>query len=364
MDPSFHTVILEHLCTSVVLLDDELCIGYANPAAESLLSISARHLTGVAVDEVFSCEGRPLSERLYEYLLVGRPYTEREVRVALFGERPATVNFGVNPILDSRLAPTALLEITQLDQHLRMSRDDQAMRQQAVAREIIRGLAHEIKNPLGGLRGAAQLLESELADEELKDYTGIIIREADRLRNLVDRLLGPRDPLIERTVDVHEVLEHVRRVVEGEMPQGVRIDRDYDPSLPTILGDRDLLIQAVMNLVRNALQALAGHGRIVLRTRIDRHRTIGQTHHRLAIKADIIDTGPGIPRELQDRLFYPLVTGRSESDEGSGLGLSIAQTLIDRHQGTIEFTSQPGRTVFSVLLPVSSNRVEDPHSHE
>jgi len=361
MEPSFHSFIVENLCTSVVLLNDDLRIEYANPAAESLLNISARHLTGLAIDEVFCCEGRSLSERLYEFLLVGRPYTEREVRVALFGERPVTVNFGVNPILDTRLVPTALLEITQLDQHLRMSREDQAMRQQAGAREMIRGLAHEIKNPLGGLRGAAQLLESELTDVELKDYTRIIIGEADRLRNLVDRMLGPTDPLIEREVDVHDVLEHVRRVVEGEMPEGAHIDRDYDPSLPTIRGDRDLLIQAVMNLVRNALQAVGGCGRILLRTRIVRHKTIGHTHHRLAIKADIIDSGPGIPRELQDRLFYPLVTGRRE---GSGLGLSIAQTLIDRHQGTIEFTSRPGHTVFSVLLPTASKRTEDHHSHE
>lgn len=356
MDAQVHTYIVENLTTAILLLDDRLRIIYANPTAEGMLGLSARRLNGRDVTDVFQCDGASLKDRLYEYLLAGRPYTEREVETTLFGERPTTVNFSVTPIHDRHLTPSAMLEVAQVDRLLRISRDDETLRQQTVARQITNGLAHEIKNPLGGLRGAAQLLQGELASEELKDYTRIIIGEADRLQKLVDRILGPHDRLALRELQIHEVLEHVRLLVSAEAPSDISIVRDYDPSLPFIVGDRDLLIQAVMNIVRNAVQSLRDAGTITLRTRIVRHFTTGRTRYRLAIQADIIDDGPGVPKDLQDRLFYPMVTGRPE---GTGLGLSIAQTLINRHQGLIECASQPGNTVFSILLPVTSGPVEN-----
>jgi two-component system nitrogen regulation sensor histidine kinase GlnL len=251
------------------------------------------------------------------------------------------------------------LELVQLDRHLRISQDEQWLSQHSAARKMIRGLAHEIKNPLGGLRGAAQLLDGELREEGLKEYTRIIIAEADRLHKLVDRMLGPNNRLHKQEINIHEILEHVRNLVLAEAPGGIELIRDYDPSLPWLWGDRDLLIQAVLNIVRNALQSLGDSGRITLRTRILHKFTIDHTRHRLVIRADIMDNGPGIPEPLQDTLFYPMVTGR---DEGTGLGLTIAQTLINQHRGLIECQSRPGHTVFTVLLPVEAAHSEDEHA--
>jgi two-component system, NtrC family, nitrogen regulation sensor histidine kinase GlnL len=217
---------------------------------------------------------------------------------------------------------------------------------------VLRGLAHEVKNPLGGLRGAAQLLERELSDKQLKEYTRIIVHEADRLRNLVDRVMGGYTPLNKRPVNVHEVLEHVRKLVLVETPVGLTVRCDYDPSLPTLQADAEQLIQAALNILRNSVQALGGKGTVVIRTRIERSFTIGHTHHRLALRVDIEDNGPGIPAELLDKIFYPMVTGRAD---GTGLGLSIAQDIVARHGGLIECASQPGRTLFTLYLPVENH---------
>jgi two-component system nitrogen regulation sensor histidine kinase GlnL len=213
-------------------------------------------------------------------------------------------------------------------------------------RELIRNLAHEIKNPLGGLRGSAQLLERELERPELREYTQIIIKEADRLQTLMDRMLTPhRAPRIE-PLGVHEVLERVRSLVKAEF--GVVIERDYDPSLPDLVGDREQLIQAVLNIARNSAQA--GSSSIVFRTRAIRQATIVRHRHRLALELQVIDDGPGVPEEIQDRIFNPLVSGR---EGGTGLGLSLAQTFVQYHQGVIEFESRPGRTIFRILLPLT-----------
>lgn len=219
---------------------------------------------------------------------------------------------------------------------------------------LVRGLAHEIKNPLGGIRGAAQLLSRELPEESLKDYTNVIIEEADRLRNLVDRMLGSNKLPNLAPTNIHEVLERVSSLVEAESQGSITLVRDYDPSIPDLLLDREQMIQAVLNMVRNAMQAIAGQndlrlGRITLRSRTLRQFTIGHTRHRLVCKVEIIDNGPGIPAELQETIFYPMVSGRPD---GTGLGLAIAQNIISQHQGLIECESHPGHTVFSLFLPL------------
>jgi two-component system nitrogen regulation sensor histidine kinase GlnL len=227
---------------------------------------------------------------------------------------------------------------------------------QETTREMIRGLAHEIKNPLGGVRGAAQLLARELPAPELAEYTNIIIREADRLRDLVDRLLGPNQQLAAESLNVHEVFEHVRNLIAAETNNRVQLIRDYDPSLPYIHGDRGQLIQAILNIVRNALQASENLDNcvITLRSRVQRQFTIGTERHRLVCRLTIEDNGPGIPDDMLQTIFMPMVTGRAE---GTGLGLTIAQSVVTRHGGLLECRSEPGRTRFTIYLPVEPNHV-------
>jgi two-component system nitrogen regulation sensor histidine kinase GlnL len=237
----------------------------------------------------------------------------------------------------------------QVDRQLRISREEQLIQQHQVSRDVVRRLAHEIKNPLGGLRGAAQLLEAELPDTALREYTQIIIEEADRLQGLVNRMLGPNKLPAYRSVNIHQALERVRHLVSAESGAQVDIRRDYDPSIPDITADADQLIQALLNIARNAARAVAGGGTITLRTRVQRQFTIGSHRHRLVAVVQIIDDGPGIPPELLERVFYPMVSG---TDGGMGLGLSIAQSVINQHGGLVECRSRPGETVFTVLLPV------------
>jgi two-component system nitrogen regulation sensor histidine kinase GlnL len=216
-------------------------------------------------------------------------------------------------------------------------------------RLLLRNLAHEIKNPLGGIRGAAQLLEQELEKPSLREYTQVVIQEADRLRSLMEKLLVPQNAPHFSALNIHEVLERVRSLVLAEMPKELVIQRDFDTSLPPLLGDKEQMIQVVLNIVRNAAQAMKGHGTIVMRTRIARQVTLIKKRHRLAIMLQIIDDGPGVPTHLCDKIFYPLVSGRPD---GHGLGLTLAQDFVSQHQGTIEFDSEPGRTCFTVMLPL------------
>jgi two-component system nitrogen regulation sensor histidine kinase GlnL len=239
-----------------------------------------------------------------------------------------------------------LAELRPISEQLRMAREERLLAEQQANRELIRNLAHEIKNPLGGLRGSAQLLERELERNDLREYTQIIIQEADRLQALMDRMLTPhRAPRVE-AFSFHEVLERVRSLVKAEF--GADIERDYDPSLPDLLGDREQLIQAVLNIARNAAQA--GSQKITFRTRALRQITILRQRHRLALELQVVDDGPGVPEEIQDRIFNPLVSGR---EGGTGLGLSLAQTYVQYHQGVVEFESRPGRTIFRILMPLT-----------
>jgi len=256
------------------------------------------------------------------------------------------------PLIEADEEAELLLELTPINNLLRIAREETRQTQQAATREMLRGLAHEIKNPLGGLRGAAQLLEKQLDTEELKEYTGVIISEADRLKNLLNRMLGPNTLAVKTAINIHEVVERVRNLVSVEVDERIILQRDYDPSIPDVDADVDQLVQALLNIVRNACQALGDQGTVILRTRVERKFTIGQNRHNLVARIDIIDNGPGISDEMKEKIFFPMVTGRAG---GSGLGLSIAQSLIDQHDGVIECQSEAGQTTFSILVPITSS---------
>jgi two-component system nitrogen regulation sensor histidine kinase GlnL len=258
----------------------------------------------------------------------------------------------VNQIDASR---NVVFELVEIEQQTRQEREERALEQAQATKELIRNLAHEIKNPLGGIRGAAQLLEMDIESRALTEYTQVIIKEADRLQALVDRLLAPhRKPHVAGDVNIHEVCERVRALIVAEFPRGLATERDYDTSIPEFRGDREQLIQAVLNIAHNAAEALAerieiGDAKITLRTRVARQATLGKHRYRLALELHIEDNGPGVPEPLRERIFFPLVSGR---EGGSGLGLTLAQTFIQQHHGTVEFESEPGRTVFKVVIPL------------
>ena len=343
-----HTRILEGLNSAVLLFDQALHLRYINPAGESLFRSSARHM----VDQPYAAliqDDAELTQQLSEALNTGRPFTRHEVSLDLGNDINVVVDFTAVPLLEPGYPTEILIELHSVDRLLRISREENQLAQQQATQKILRGLAHEVKNPLGGLRGAAQLLERQLDSEDLKEYTRVIIDEADRLQNLVNRILGPNNLPNKRSTNIHHVLEHVRSLLMAEGKQQIEIKRDYDPSIPEIEADPDQLIQAVLNIARNAYQALDEQGTITLRTRIERKYTLGKQRYDLVARIEIIDNGPGIPEDMLDKIFFPMVTGRAE---GTGLGLSIAQSLIQQHDGLIEVISVPGGTIFTVLLPI------------
>jgi len=343
--------ILDGLTTAIITLDSALRVTYLNSATETLFSVSRRHVQGQALSVAVPhlLEQVPRLKRSIE---TGTGFIERELKLRRPGDDTGhdflTVDCTATPAQFS--GPGLVLEILPLDRHLRISRDEQLLAQHRASRELIRGLAHEIKNPLGGIRGAAQLLDSEHLE-----YTRVIIREADRLQNLVNRLLGPNRLPQKEMVNIHEVLEHVRQLIEAEGRMMLAVQRDYDPSIPEVRVDREQLIQAALNLARNALQSLLGatprpdRPLITLRTRMRRQFTIGGVRHKLAVQIDIEDNGGGIAPAMLEKIFYPMVTTRAE---GTGLGLPIAQYLINSHGGLIECQSRPGITIFSIFLPL------------
>jgi two-component system nitrogen regulation sensor histidine kinase GlnL len=288
-----------------------------------------------------------LLPRLYAH----EPLVDRELILERLSQS-ITVNLSATPLLEDGQLHEILIELQQVERHLRITKEEQLLAQQNTSRMLVRGLAHEIKNPLGGLRGAAQLLDLELQDPELKEYTQIIIAESDRLQDLMDKMLGPNKPAHKSQLNIHEVLERVRHLVMVEASHGIMLHTNYDPSIPEIFADKNQLIQAILNIVRNAVQAVQNHGVITMKTRVQRHMTIGRKRYKLTVKIDIIDNGPGIKPELMGQIFYPMITGRAE---GTGLGLSIAQSLINQHNGLIECESEPGNTVFSIYLPLETN---------
>jgi len=332
----------------VLVLDADLRVLFINPAAQALLELSESRSLGASLGELL-----PDQRRLLESLEPAdpSPYANRGLELTLAGGQELTVDCTVTPDAE---AGRLVLELHPVDRIMRINRDEGLIALQANTRTMIRGLAHEIKNPLGGLRGAAQLLARELPDTELEEYTRIIIEESDRLRDLVDRLLGPRRQPRYAPLNIHEVLEHVRALLRAEAGEDYVFERDYDPSLPDLSGDRSRLIQAVLNIVRNGMQATArnpGEKRIALRTRVLRQFTICARRYRLVCRVDIVDNGPGIPEELRESIFIPMVSGRAE---GSGLGLSISQSIVNQHKGLIACRSKPGRTCFTLYIPLET----------
>ncbi len=344
--------LLDNLSTAVLVFDDHFRLHYLNPAGEVLLATSASRARGKAIQELIN-NADAVTEQLSTVMESGYVINHRSCRLALPDQRSLIVNCTHTPINLPGQRNGVMLELRKVDHHLRIEQEQQLIAQQEATHELLRGLAHEIKNPLGGLRGAAQLLEQEIADAALKEYTQIIIGEADRLQNLMDRMLGPNDIPNMQSTNIHVILERVRELVRVERDGRLAIQQDYDPSLPDIQADPDLLLQALLNIVRNAAQALEGTGEITLRTRVQRKFNIGNRLHRLVACIEIIDNGPGIDEDLREKIFYPMITTRSE---GTGLGLSIAQSLISRHQGLIECSSKPGKTVFTILLPLDSKQ--------
>jgi two-component system nitrogen regulation sensor histidine kinase GlnL len=343
---------LDLLASAVLVLDRQARIAYANAAAESLLESSFKVLNQQRLPDLF-INGNKLTSILDQARQHQFDQKREDLLLERAGKSPLQVNVIVT-VLDDPNNPV-LLELRENVQQLKLDREERLLDQTQATKELIRNLAHEIKNPLGGIRGAAQLLEMELrADlKELTEYTQVIIKESDRLQTLVDRLLAPhRRPQIVGDVNIHEVFERVRSLIMAEFPQGLTIRRDYDLSLPEFRGDKEQLIQAVLNIAHNAAQALAsrmgtGDAELIFRTRIARSITLAKVRYRLALDLHIIDNGPGIPAELKDRIFYPLVSGRQG---GSGLGLTLAQTFIQQHSGIIECDSRPGCTDFRILI--------------
>ena len=344
---------LDLLASAVLLLDDALAIRYINAAGENLLAVSGRAVVGKTLGAVCTCSAT-LQAALDNGLNNNWGYTGQNIDLKRSDGELLNINCTVTPLRPD-IAPGVrlLLELQPIQHHLTATREERLIEQQQVSRELIRNLAHEIKNPLGGIRGAAQLLEHELAHlvnaPSLKEYTQVIIKEADRLQDLMQRLLTPHRAMLPTTVNIHEILERVRSLLTAEFPGSLSVRRDYDTSLPELVGDREQLIQAVLNIARNAAQAMGGEGEIVLRTRSLRQVTLAKKRYRLALELKVIDNGPGISDEIRERMFYPLVSGR---EGGSGLGLTIAQNFIQHHHGTINCVSRPGNTVFTLNLPV------------
>lgn len=337
---------LDLLATAVILVDDKLRMVYANPAAEDLFAFSLKNVARQPLTQLFADAGEFIAS-LNSARSNNWSYTGRDLTLTRPGHPSLQLNCLVTPT--GNAIARLLIEFRPIDQQIKIAREQRQMDQQRANRELIRNLAHEIRNPLGGLRGSAQLLERELERPELREYTQVIIKEADRLQALMDRLLTPHKPPLVAALNIHEVLERVRSLVLAEFPDGIRIHRDYDASLPDLHGDKEQLIQAVLNIARNAAQALEGKGQIEFRTRAARQVTLAKQRYKLALELHVIDDGPGIPEELRERIFYPLVSGR---DGGSGLGLTLSQTFVQYHHGTIECESKPGRTCFTIMLPL------------
>lgn len=357
--------LLDTLATAILVLDQNLRLQYINLAAETLLAISGRQINNAFVGDIFINANDDVAD-IRQALAAHQSFTKRKTQLHLLNGKSLQVDYTVTPLTDFPDA-ALIIEIQSMNYAERISRDETLISTHETTRELVRGLAHEIKNPLGGIRGAAQLLASELPDSELTDYTNVIIEEADRLHKLVDRLVGSRKPMEYRFLNVHEVLERVRNLVDAEVSdKDITLVRDYDPSIPELQGDFEQLIQAVLNIVRNAVQALESphvkhrSGLIELKTRVMRNITIGAVFHRLVARLEVVDNGPGVPPELIDNIFFPMISGRAE---GTGLGLSIAHSIVNQHKGIIECNSEPGRTRFSIYLPVLTQVPASPNAN-
>ncbi|WP_425515247.1 nitrogen regulation protein NR(II) [Motiliproteus sediminis] len=349
----FYKNLLDNLSGAVLMVDGERCIRYMNPAAEMLFEVSAKRMEGENLVSLIR-DHFEFYEVLADACDTGHSFTRREAHLLLHNGKDLAADYSISPLLAER-SNGLLIEVQPRERLIRISREEESRSQQETTRELIRGLAHEIKNPLGGIRGAAQLLDRALPNDSLHEYTQVIIGEADRLQNLVDRMLGPRQLPQKKPINIHLILERINSLISAETAGQVEVVRDYDPSIPDIDGDEEQLIQAVLNVVRNGVQALleaeTPSPRITLRTRAIRQFTLGAERHRLVCQLVVQDNGPGVPESLRETLFYPMISGRAA---GTGLGLSIAQSIVNQHQGLIECQSEPGCTEFMIYIPLEN----------
>jgi len=352
--------IVDNLHSAVMVIGKDLQIVYMNPAAEMLFHISNTRASKKNIRELIINE-HEFFDRLERSIVSSHPYTVYEDQLLLHHHKTVDVDYSVSPIQYQKQGNFLLLEFIRLKAQHKLSHEDSILSQYEASKSLLRGLAHEIKNPLGGIRGAAQLLEREIgntANSDTSQLTQIIINEADRLKNLLDRMVGPKDIPTKSDVNIHKILEHVRHLVLAEN-SSLHITADYDPSLPDLYADEAMMVQVILNITRNAVTALdlknttpSENKKITYKTRAQRNCKIGSYTYPLVARIDIKDNGSGVSKELQEKIFMPMITGHAE---GTGLGLSIAQTLIQQHNGLIEFTSKPGETVFTLFLPLNKN---------
>lgn len=347
--------ILDYLNCGIVCLSDKLIINQVNATAEEFFDTSEKTLVGKPFASLFDPNSEnTILHSLQFCLRNNHQTTEHEAILHLANHRIITTDYSIHPIIEVNQL-SLVVEIQPIDRLLEIAKDGQRINQQNASQQLARGMAHEIKNPLGGIRGAAQLLEGEITNPALKEYTDVIIREVDRLQTLLNDMLGPNRKIIKQKMNVLEALEHVRSLIQAEFPQ-VEIIRDYDPSIPEVAADKGQLIQAFLNIARNAAQAFEqettkNHCEITFKTRINRQHTIGQKRYRHVMQIDIIDNGPGVSDEVIENIFLPMVTNKPD---GTGLGLPIAQQIIFGHDGIIQCQSDPFHTVFTTLLPIES----------
>lgn len=345
MNDSDVQLVLDNMETATILLNSDLRMVHMNVAAEALIERSFKRIKGEPLEDHLLIGD--LSTALKTANLERNRIIRRETEIELPSGKSLVINLSLTPIHDDSL----LLELRQIDRHLDISQSEQLQMENQATKKLLRGLAHEIKNPLGGIRGAAQLLAQQYPDNGVGEFTHVIIKEADRLRTLIDRMVGPQTVTTPALTNIHEAVEHVFRLTTAEVPESIQLTRDYDPSIPEIMVDRDQLIQAILNITRNAIEAFENkRGQIVFKTRVLRHYNLGSTRHPLLAQISIIDNGPGIPKDLQSEVFFPMVTGKAT---GTGLGLSITQSIIQHNNGLVKFSSRPGRTCFEILLPIS-----------
>ncbi len=348
MDEKMYSVIIDSLATAIVVLNKQYQLECINSAAEELFGVSQRRAYLEPIASLLGRENQELLTRLEDNLMRGHAWTEHERIINVANNKEVTVDYTVSPLMiegDEKI----LIEIVRLDRQLKIIKESHLLKEHQATRSMLRGMAHEIKNPLGGLRGAAQLLEGELENKELTEYTGIIIKEADRLHTLVDRMLGPNMVPNKVKHNIHEVLHHVYKVLSTKDNEQVNFRIDYDPSIPLLNFDRDMLVQAVMNIAGNALRAIEHQGELTFKTRVLLRHTVNGHLYKLVACISIIDNGPGINDDIAAKIFFPMVSGQTD---GTGLGLAISQMLINQHGGLIEFDTEMGRTEFRVMLPI------------
>ncbi|MCK5396422.1 MAG: PAS domain-containing protein [Gammaproteobacteria bacterium] len=342
--------IIDNLHSAVIVIGDNLQVKCINPAAEMLFHISNTRAAKKNIRDLITNE-HEFFDRLERSLISDHPYTVYDDQLRLHNHTTIDVDYSVSPIQYPGEGNFLLLEFIRLKTHHKISHEESILSQYEASKSLLRGLAHEIKNPLGGIRGSAQLLERELDSDSTRQFTQIIINEADRLKNLLDRMVGPKDIPTKSDINIHKILEHVRQLVMAEN-NNIKISADYDPSIPELHADEEMMIQIILNITRNAVTAVSGinDGKIKFKTRTKRNCQIGTQTYPLVARIDIEDNGSGVSKELQEKIFMPMITGHAE---GTGLGLSIAQSLVQQHNGLIEFNSRPGKTIFTILLPIN-----------